>query len=276
MTKHAFSQVDVFTPTPLLGNPLAVVHGADGLGDEQMQALARWTHLSETSFLLTPTDAAADYRVRIFTPSRELPFAGHPTLGSCHAWLAAGGRPRGATVVQQCGVGLVRIRRDADRLAFAAPPLRRHGAVDAEVQAQIARCLRIDASAIRASQWVDNGPGWVAVMLASRDDVLALQPDFVAMRGLALGVVAPWPNGEAQFEVRAFVADVGGYEDPVTGSLNAGLAQWLIGAGLAPPRYVASQGSVLRRAGRVHVEALGADIWIGGHSVSCIRGELTL
>ena len=141
---------------------------------------------------------------------------------------------------------------------------------------RISRCLRIDASAIRASQWVDNGPGWVAVMLSSRDEVLALQPDFVAMRGLALGVVAPWPGGEAQFEVRAFVADVGGYEDPVTGSLNAGLAQWLIGAGLAPPRYVASQGGVLQRAGRVHVEALGPDIWIGGHSVSCIRGELTL
>ncbi len=276
MTSHGFSQVDVFTATPLLGNPLAVVHAADGLADAQMQALARWTHLSETSFLLTPTDAAADYRVRIFTPSRELPFAGHPTLGSCHAWLAAGGRPRGATVVQQCGVGLVRIRRDADRLAFAAPPLRRRGAVDAEVLAQIARCLRIDAGAIRASQWVDNGPGWVAVLLASRDKVLALQPDFAAMRGLALGVVAPWPGGEAQFEVRAFVADAGGYEDPVTGSLNAGLAQWLIGAGLAPPRYVASQGSVLRRAGRVHVEAVGGDIWIGGHSVGCIRGELTL
>lgn len=276
MTQHVFSQVDVFTDTPLLGNPLAVVHGADMLSDAQMQSLARWTHLSETSFLLQPTDPAADYRVRIFTPSRELPFAGHPTLGSCHAWLLAGGRPRAATVVQQCGVGLVRIRRDGARLAFAAPPLRRTGAVEPEVLAHIAAALRIDVGAIRASQWVDNGPGWVAVMLSSRDEVLALQPDFVAMRGLTLGVVAPWIGGEAQFEVRAFVADAGGYEDPVTGSLNAGLAQWLIGAGLAPSRYVASQGSALQRAGRVHVEALGPDLWIGGHSVACVRGELSL
>jgi PhzF family phenazine biosynthesis protein len=276
MTQHAFTQVDVFTHTPLLGNPLAVVHGADALSDARMQALARWTNLSETSFLLQPTDPAADYRVRIFTPSRELPFAGHPTLGSCHAWLAAGGRPKGAQVVQQCGVGLVRIRRDGTRLAFAAPPLRRSGAVDAEVLAHIARSLRIDAGAIRASQWVDNGPGWVGVMLGSRDELLAVRPDYVAMQGLALGAVAPWSYGDAQFEVRAFVADAGGYEDPVTGSLNAGLAQWLIGAGLAPPRYVASQGSVLQRAGRVHVEAQDGHIWIGGSSVSCVRGELTL
>lgn len=276
MTQHTFSQVDVFTHTPLLGNPLAVVHGADALSDAQMQAMARWTNLSETSFLLQPTDPAADYRVRIFTPSRELPFAGHPTLGSCHAWLQAGGQPRAATVVQQCGVGLVRIRRDGARLAFAAPPLRRTGNVEPEVLAHIAAALRIDASAIRASQWVDNGPGWVAVMLASRDELLAVQPDFIAMRGLTLGAVAPWAGGDAQFEVRAFVADAGGYEDPVTGSLNAGLAQWMIGAGLAPSRYVASQGSAMQRAGRVHVEALGPDTWIGGHSVACVRGELTL
>ena len=276
MTQHVFSQVDVFTDTPLRGNPLAVVHGADALSDAQMQALARWTNLSETSFLLQPTDPAADYRVRIFTPSRELPFAGHPTLGSCHAWLGAGGRPRSAYVVQQCGVGLVRIRRDGTRLAFAAPPLRRSGAVQAEVLEHVARALNTDVGAFRASQWVDNGPGWVAVMLASREELLAQQPDFVAMRGLTLGVVAPWPGGDAQFEVRAFVADAGGYEDPVTGSLNAGLAQWLIGAGLAPPKYIASQGTALQRAGRVHVELQGADTWIGGHSVTCVRGELTL
>ena len=276
MTRHVFSQVDVFTDTPLLGNPLAVVHGADALSDAQMQALARWTNLSETSFLLRPTDPAADYRVRIFTPSRELPFAGHPTLGSCHAWLAAGGQARAAAVVQQCGVGLVRIRRDGPQLAFAAPPLRRSGAVEDDVLAHMARALRIDPGAVRASQWVDNGPGWVAVMLASREQVLALQPDFVAMRGLALGVVAPWSGGDAQFEVRAFIADAAGYEDPVTGSLNAGLAQWLIGAGLAPPRYVASQGTALQRAGRVHVQALGADVWVGGHSVTCVQGEITL
>jgi len=244
-----------------------------------MQAFARWTNLSETTFLLRPTDPGADYRVRIFTPARELPFAGHPTLGSCHAWLEQGGVPQHADeVVQQCSVGLVRIRRDLPhaRLAFAAPPLRRSGAVEPTVLEQIVRSLRIDAAAIKASQWVDNGPGWVAVMLGARDDVLALEPDFVAMRGLELGVVAPWNDAkaEAQFEVRAFIPDVSGYEDPVTGSLNAGLAQWLIGAGLAPARYVASQGTALGRAGRVHVERDGDTIWIGGASVSCVRGDV--
>ena len=279
MTRRRFHQLDVFTATPLLGNPLAVVHGADGLDSARMQAFARWMNLSETTFLLRPTDASADYRVRIFTTSRELPFAGHPTLGSCHAWLLAGGAPRGGdTVVQECGVGLVRIRRDGERLAFAAPPLRRSGPVEPDVLARIARALRIDAGAIRASQWVDNGPGWVAVMLGSRDELLAIEPDFAAMAGLEIGVVAPWPGGDdgAQFEVRAFISTSGVPEDPVTGSLNAGLAQWLIGAGLAPMRYIASQGTALGRAGRVHVEQDGETIWVGGHSVVCIDGEVTL
>jgi PhzF family phenazine biosynthesis protein len=272
-----FNQVDVFTATPLLGNPLAVVHGADALSDVQMQALARWTNLSETSFLLKPADAQADYRLRIFTPERELPFAGHPTLGSCHAWLAAGGRARGEQVVQECGAGLVRIRRDGTRLAFAAPPLRRTGAVASELLAQIARGLRLPLSAIHTSQWVDNGPGWVAVMLGSREALLAIDPDYAVMQGLALGVVAPWEGGEAQFEVRALIpTPTGGYEDPVTGSLNAGLAQWLIGAQLAPPHYVASQGTRLGRAGRVHVDQDGADIWVGGDSVTCVSGTLSL
>jgi PhzF family phenazine biosynthesis protein len=272
-----FDQIDVFTDTALLGNPLAVVHGAEGLSDAQMQAFARWTNLSETTFLLAPTDPKADYRVRIFTTVRELPFAGHPTLGSCHAWLTAGGKPRGDELVQQCGVGLVRIRRDGERLAFAAPPLRRSGAVEPAVVEQIVRALRVPAATIRATQWVDNGPGWVAAMFGSRDEVLALKPDFAAMHGLELGVVAPWPAGQdVDFEVRAFVPTLGVGEDPVTGSLNAGLAQWLIGAGLAPARYVASQGTALGRAGRVHVERLGADIWIGGSSVVCIAGRVSL
>lgn len=273
-----FTQLDVFTATPLAGNPLAVVHDAAGLSDAQMAAFARWTNLSETTFLLPPTDAAADYRVRIFTPGGELPFAGHPTLGSCHAWLAAGGTPRRAgEVVQECGVGLVRIRRDGARLAFAAPPLRRSGAVDEPTLAHIARSLRLGRDAIRASQWVDNGPGWVAVMLGSRDEVLALRPDFAAMHGLKLGVVAPCaPPHDAQFEVRAFVPTLGIPEDPVTGSLNAGLAQWLIGAGLAPPRYVAAQGTVLGRDGRVFVERVAADTWVGGDSVIVVRGEVAL
>jgi PhzF family phenazine biosynthesis protein len=277
MSAHRFTQLDVFTATALKGNPLAVVHDAQGLSDAQMAAFARWTNLSETTFLLPPTAPGADYHVRIFTPDRELPFAGHPTLGSCHAWLAAGGVARDADeVVQQCGVGLVRIRRDGSRLAFAAPPLRRHGAVDEATLAQIARSLRIPRDAIRASNWVDNGPGWVAVMLASRDEVLALKPDFAAMGALELGVVAPWPGGEADIEVRAFVPTLGVQEDPVTGSLNAGLAQWLIGAGLVPPRYVASQGTALGRAGRVFVEQRGDDIWVGGDSVAVVAGQVDL
>jgi PhzF family phenazine biosynthesis protein len=275
--KFGFTQVDVFTATPLRGNPLAVVHGADALSEAQMQAFARWTNLSETSFLLAPRDAAADYRVRIFTPERELPFAGHPTLGSCHSWLAAGGAPQGEAVVQECGVGLVRIRRDGMRLAFAAPPLRRSGAVEAAVLAQLARCLRIAPEAIVASQWVDNGPGWVAAMLATREELLAVAPDYVAMRGLHVGIVAPWPGGAAQFEVRAVIpSGDSGYEDPVTGSLNAGLAQWLIGSAMAQANYVASQGTVLGRAGRVHVDQVGADIWIGGDCVPCVHGTVTL
>jgi PhzF family phenazine biosynthesis protein len=277
-TLRRFTQLDVFTATPLKGNPLAVVHDAQGLDDAQMAAFARWTNLSETTFLLPPTESAADYRVRIFTPGGELPFAGHPTLGSCHAWLAAGGVARGSgEVVQECGVGLVRIRRDGTRLAFAAPPLRRSGGVDEATLAHISRSLRVERSAIRASQWVDNGPGWVAVMLGSRDEVLALRPDFVAMQGLKLGVVAPCgPGHDAQFEVRAFVPGLGVPEDPVTGSLNAGLAQWLIGAGLAPPRYVAAQGTALGRDGRVFVERVGDDSWIGGDSVIVVRGEVAL
>jgi PhzF family phenazine biosynthesis protein len=280
-TRRRFMQLDVFTATPLRGNPLAVVVEAEGLTDAQMAAFARWTNLSETTFLLPPTDPDADYRVRIYTPARELPFAGHPTLGSCHAWLAAGGVPRHAgEIVQQCGVGLVRVRRQTgdvgQRLAFAAPPLIRSGPVEAPVLAQIERALRIDRATIVASRWVDNGPGWVAVMLRTREELLALQPDFVAMAGLELGVLAPWPGGDAQFEVRGFVPTLGVPEDPVTGSLNAGLAQWLIGAGMAPSHYVASQGTALGREGRVYVDHDGEQVWIGGHVAACIDGTLTL
>jgi PhzF family phenazine biosynthesis protein len=277
-TTHRFTQLDVFTDVPMLGNALAVVHDAQALSETQMRDFARWTNLSETTFLLEPTDPAADYRVRIFTPARELPFAGHPTLGSCHAWLAVGGKPKSATqVIQQCGAGLVRVRRDAHRLGFAAPPLLRSGAVDAPTLAQIARALRIQPAAIRASQWVDNGPGWVAVMLASRDEVLALQPDYAAMLPLEIGVVAPCPIGhDAQFEVRAFIPGAGPNEDPVTGSLNASLAQWLIGAGLAPARYIASQGTALGRAGRVFIDQRDDAIWVAGGCVQLIQGQVAL
>ena len=273
-----FTQVDVFTDTALRGNPLAVVHDTHGLGDAQMQAFARWTNLSETTFLLPPTDPAADYRVRIFTPQRELPFAGHPTLGTCHAWLEAGGGARVAgEVVQQCAAGLIRIRRKAGRLAFAAPPCLRSGPLDAELLARIGTALALPRDAIVDHQWVDNGPGWCAIRLASADAVLALRPDWAALRGTMLGVVgAHAAGGDAQFEVRALIGEGAGYEDPVTGSLNASLAQWLIGSGIAPPSYIAAQGACLARSGRVFIDRIDGQVWVGGSSVSCIRGALTL
>ena len=255
-----------------------MVHAADDLGDAQMAAFARWTNLSETTFLLRPTTPAADYRVRIFTPHRELPFAGHPTLGSCHAWLAAGGVPQTAgEVVQQCAAGLIRIRRGAERLAFAAPPCVRTGPLEPELLARIAAALSIPAAQVLGHQWVDNGPGWSAVLLGSAEKVLAVQPDWPALQGIKLGLVGPHAIGhDAQFEVRALIGEGAGYEDPVTGSLNASLAQWLIGAGLASANYVASQGTALGRRGRVHVSRVGDDVWVGGDSVICIDGSLRL
>lgn len=276
MTVRRFTQLDVFTARATLGNPLAVVHDAEGLSDAQMAAFARWTNLSETTFLLPPTDPAADYRVRIFTPGGELPFAGHPTLGSCSAWLAAGGRPRGEQVVQQCEVGLVRIRRDGERLAFAAPPRRRSGPLDEATLATITRGLHLAPGDIVAHAWCDNGPGWSAVMLRDAAQVLALRPDWPALGELKLGVVGPHPAGhDAQFELRAFITG-GNYEDPVTGSLNAAVAQWLIGAGLAPERYVAAQGTAMGRAGRVHLVRDGDDVWVGGEVAGCIDGQVRL
>jgi PhzF family phenazine biosynthesis protein len=278
MRTHPFHQVDVFSDTPFKGNPLAVIAEADGLNDAQMQAIANWTNLSETTFLSRPQEPAADYCVRIFTPERELPFAGHPTLGSCHVWLALGGQPKRDVAIQECGAGLVRVKRDGARLAFAAPPLKRSGEVAPDLKASIARSLGMTGDAIKAAQWVDNGPGWVAVLLGSRSEVLNLRQDPSALPGQSLGVVAPWDptrdGTEVQFEVRAFMGR--GDEDPVTGSLNAGLAQWLIGAGLAPPRYVAAQGTVLGRVGRVHVAREGDDIWIGGDIASCVAGTITV
>ena len=277
MPTFQFTQVNVFSTDPLGGNPLAVVHAAEGLSEAQMAALARWTNLSETTFLLPPTDPGADYYVRIFTPVGELPFAGHPTLGSCHAWLAAGGKPRKPSLVaQQCGVGLVLVRCDGPRLEFAAPPLRRTGALEPDVLAKIAKALALLPSDIVHHQWVDNGPGWCAVMLRSARQVLSLKPDWASLDPLKLGVVGPHDAGhDAAFEVRAFIGG-GGYEDPVTGSLNASLAQWLIGAGLAASSYVAAQGTAIQRAGRVHVRKDGDDIWVGGDVVSVVSGELRL
>lgn len=277
MPTFRFSQVNVFSADPLGGNPLAVVHAAEGLTDARMAALARWTNLSEATFLLPATDQDADYFVRIFTPGGELPFAGHPTLGSCHSWLRAGGTPRSPDlIVQQCGVGLVRVRRDGPRLEFAAPALLRTGALEPEIQAQIVRAIGLSPSDIIHHQWVDNGPGWCAVMLRSARQVLAIKPDWEALNPLKLGVVGPHDTGhDAAFEVRAFVGGVG-FEDPVTGSLNASLAQWLIAAGLAASSYVAAQGTALGRAGRVHVRKDGDDVWVGGEVVDVVRGELSL
>lgn len=279
MTTRPFQQVDVFTATPYLGNPLGVVLDGSGLSTEAMQAFTNWTNLSECTFVLPPTQAGADYRVRIFCPGRELPFAGHPTLGTCHAWLLAGGQPQGEHVVQECGVGLVPIRRDGQRLAFAAPPLRQSGPLPEADVALIAQGLGVARSDIVAHAWCDNGPQWRGVMLRTAEQVLALKPDTTLLDGLEVGVVSPQRAGaDTHFEVRAFFPGNNGLtEDPVTGSLNAALAQWLMGADLAPSRYVAAQGTAMNRAGRVHIErdAQGT-IWVGGASVTCIQGQVTL
>ncbi len=271
-----FDQVDVFTTEPLLGNPVAVVHDAEGLDAEAMQRFARWTNLSETTFLLPPSTAEADYRVRIFTPGEELPFAGHPTLGTCHAWLEAGGTPKvPGTVVQECPAGLVRVRRTAGRLAFAAPPLRRSGPVEEALVVHLAEVLGVDRSAIVDAAWVDNGPGWVGVLLGSAEEVLALRPRGV---DLDVGVVGPYAAGSPEaFELRAFflVGDTA-VEDPVTGSLNASVAQWLLGSGRATAPYVASQGTVIGRRGRVHVSQDDEGTWVGGSTLTVLSGEARL
>jgi PhzF family phenazine biosynthesis protein len=275
-----FSQVDVFSAEPFLGNPVAVVHEADGLADEQMAVFASWTNLSETTFLLPPTTDEADYRLRIFTPGTELPFAGHPTIGSAHAWLEAGGVPRSdGELVQECGAGLVRLRRTSHgqpRLAFAGPPFIRSGEVSDEDRERIVRALRIDPSQVRDLQWIDNGPGWVGVLLDSADEVLAIEPDWSAAAGMDIGVVGPYPDGsECAVEIRAFCPDMGIGEDPVTGSLNAGVAQWLAGDRL-PASYVASQGTALGRRGRVFIEREGDTVWVGGDARTTITGSVGL
>ena len=289
MKQRPFKQVDVFTAVAYKGNPLAVVLDGSGLSTEQMQHFTNWTNLSECTFLLPPTQAGADYKVRIFCPGRELPFAGHPTLGTCHAWLEAGGVPKGDFIAQECGIGLVKIQRDAasGRLAFAAPPLLKSGALDEAAVALIARGLGVQRSDIVAHAWCDNGPNWRGVMLRSAEQVLSLKPDAAILAGLDIGVVgargkvgvigAQAASDETHFEVRAFFPGNNGMtEDPVTGSLNAGMAQWLIGAGIAPPNYIAAQGTALGRAGRVHVSSLGGDVWISGKSVTCVNGMVQL
>ncbi len=309
MKTRAFKQVDVFTAQPYFGNPLAVVLDGSDLDDTAMRRFAQWTNLSETTFVLPPTEASADYRVRIFTPGGELPFAGHPTLGSCHAWLEAGGVPkRKDVIVQQCQAGLIQIRRDGARQAFAAPPLKR-SAPSPAVLAQVAAALGLKAQHIIAAQLLDNGPVWLGLLLDSADTVLQLEADHLALKkyGLKVGIAgahaaqtapvliaranrearafsarttaAPEEAG-ADFEVRAFAAPMGINEDPVTGSLNASLAQWLMAEGHAPDAYVVAQGTCLGRAGRVHLSRENVDatshLWVGGESVTCITGTVKL
>jgi len=273
-----FHQVDVFSDQPYRGNPLAVVVDAEGLSTQAMQHFANWTNLSETTFLLPPTDPAADYKVRIFTGREEFPFAGHPTLGSAHAWLQSGGVPKAdGVVVQECGAGLVRVKHDAGRLAFAAPPLTRFGPVSDTVHAQVAAGLRLPEASLLDVSWLVNGPEWIGVLLESAEQVLALEPDYAAMGKLKVGVIGPHEAGAAiDFEVRTFVPGDAMVEDPVTGSFNAGAAQWLIESGRAPGEYVAAQGTVLGRAGRIHVSAKDGVIWIGGESTTCIQGSVLL
>ncbi len=276
--RRPFAQVDVFTATPYAGNPVAVVLDGGGLSTDEMQRFAHWTNLSETTFVLPPEHPEADYRVRIFTPTLELPFAGHPTLGTCHAWLEAGGTARADDrIVQECGAGLVPVRRTGDGLAFAAPPLLRSGPVEEELVTQIAGMLGIERDAIVDAEWADNGPGWVAIMLADADAVLALRPGPIG--DLDIGVVGPHPpGGDAAFELRAFFPKDGAtVEDPVTGSLNASVAQWLLRSGGASAPYVAAQGTALGRAGRVHVTTdADGTVWVGGGTVTCVAGEVQL
>jgi len=278
MPTYAFSQVDVFGSSGLDGNPLAVVHAAAGLDGSGMQRFAAWTGLSETTFLLPPTTTEADYRVRIFTPQEELPFAGHPTLGSAYAWCGAGGEPRSAgSVVQECGAGLVRLRQDADRLAFAAPPLTRFEPVAEELIERIAGGLRLGRPEVLDASWLVNGPQWIGIRLEDAERVLRVRPDPAVLRGLEIGLVGPYPYGsEVAYEVRALLPGQAVAEDPVTGSLNAGLAYWLTGAGLVPDHYVVAQGAVLGRAGRVYIDREHDALWVGGRVVDVVRGEVSL
>jgi PhzF family phenazine biosynthesis protein len=277
MAARRFRQVDVFGAEPLLGNPVAVVLDSEGLDTDQMQRFARWTNLSETTFVLPVTEESADYRVRIFTPAAELPFAGHPTLGTCHAWLEAGGTPRDADrIVQECEAGLVPVRRTENGLAFAAPPLVRSGPVEEELVTKVGAVLGIERSRIVDAAWVDNGPGWIGILLGSAEEVLALRPE---PTDLDVGVVGPHPAGSPEaIEVRAFFpVDGHTVEDPVTGSLNASLAGWLTATGRASTPYVARQGTALGRAGRVHVSRdVQGTIWTGGATVTCISGFVEL
>ncbi|WP_084028369.1 PhzF family phenazine biosynthesis protein [Candidatus Rhodoluna planktonica] len=276
-----FAQVDVFSRIPYLGNPVAVVLDADGLSDESMQRLARWTNLSETTFILSPTTAEADYRLRIFTPGGELPFAGHPTLGSAHAWLENGGKPKvTGQLVQECGVGLVALNQseEGSQLSFRAPATMKSGPLEPGLLSKIVSALGVDESEVVAHQYVDNGPGWVCVQLTSAARVLAVDPKFDDDSELMLGLLGAYPSGgESAFELRAFAPKIGVYEDPVTGSLNASVAQWLFRTGAVANSYQASQGQRVGRQGTISLSVDGkGEVWVGGPTVTCIRGSIEI
>lgn len=270
-----FEQVDVFAEHRYQGNALAVVVDADELTTEQMQDFARWTQLSETTFLMKPEAPEAHYRVRIFTPLRELPFAGHPTLGSCKVWLSQKDNLGCSEIIQECLAGLIRIRIQGQCMSFCAPPLIRSGPLDATTLNAIQQGLNLADGQIQASQWVDNGPGWAGILLASRDEVLAINVDYASLKGLNVGVAALWTGSEAEadVEVRAFMGEECN-EDAVTGSLNASLAQWLIGLGITSDRYTVSQGTAVGRCGRLHIESVKGAIWVGGAVQPCISGRV--
>lgn len=271
MAHRRFKQVDVFGTASFMGNPVAVVLDAADIPDETLAAIARWTNLSETTFVLPATDPRADYRVRIFTTLHEMPFAGHPTLGTCHAWLEAGGKPKGDEIIQECGIGLVRIRRDEGLLAFIAPPLIRPGAADASQVESIRTALGIEEADLLDAQWVDNGAGWLALRLASRESVIRVEPDFTRLGATPVGIFA----GEGKdFELRAFIAGDAMPEDPVTGSLAAGVATWLASEGLAPDTYTFHQGRKVGRAGAIHVRRDHDGLWIAGSTTTLIDGVL--
>jgi PhzF family phenazine biosynthesis protein len=284
MLRRPYQEIDVFTAEAYRGNALAVVLDAAGLDTERMQQFARWTNLSETSFLLAPTDPAADYQVRIFTPTSELPFAGHPSLGSCHAWLQRGGVPRQpGSIVQQCALGLVQLRPEGVGLAFCAPPMQQAPVQPTLLEAALA-ALGLPPARVRAAQWLQNGPRWLGLLVDSAASVLALEPDHARLRSLAnVGLIGPYGDtagdttaAPADFEVRAFADPENIAEDPVTGSLNAAFGQWLIPEGRLPARYRVSQGTRLQRAGRVTVTAQDGAVWVSGSSVTCVDGTVLL
>jgi len=276
---RSFVQVDVFFTSPYSGNPVAVVLDGTDLSDEEMQGLARWTNLSETTFVLPSTVPEADYRLRIFTPQGELPFAGHPTLGSARAWLDGGGMPQyGDRVVQECAAGLVTVRGGEGTLSFAAPPRVRDGALDDEYLNRIVAAFGIRRDRVLAHQWVDNGPGWAVVQLSTAEEVLALEPDLSLIPDAMVGAIGAYPHGSPyHFEMRTFAPGAGVPEDPACGSMNAAVGQWLTATGAAPSTYRVSQGARLGRAASIEITAdTDGTVWVSGAATVCIRGTITL